>query len=381
MPCEPDDRIDDGPGGLDDVLAREERRVTRHRVAEQPLVVAEAVAVLVLLLSLVDDGEFDGASSHAFARTFGARADGNHDLRAEAEAHVVAALRRRFTEHYLRRVTELDDDLCGGHLERLAGADVERHPVPPPRVDVEPQGRIRRHGRGLRHAGFVAISDELPADHLIGADRPHRSQDLGLLVADRFGNGGGRRLHREVADDLQQVILDDVANDARLLVELAAALDPELLGHGDLDVLDVVAIPHRLEKRVREAEVEDVLDGFLAEVVIDAEDAVFRKRVVQHRVQLARRLEVPAEWLLDDDACLLGASGLRQQLDDGGEHAWRNGQVMRRAFRAVERGVQSIVGLGIGILTVDVAQAFREDGEGLVVESAVFGDAGPGALD
>ena len=74
-----------------------------------------------------------------------------------------------------------------------------------------------------------------------------------------------------------------------------------------------------------------------------------RKRVVQHRVQLARRLEVPAEWLLDDDACLLGASGLRQQLDDGGEHARRNGQVMRRAFRAVERGVQSIVGLGIGI--------------------------------
>ena len=39
----------------------------------------------------------------------------------------------------------------------------------------------------------------------------------------------------------------------------ARALDAEALGHRDLDALDVVAVPDRLEQRVREAQVEDLL--------------------------------------------------------------------------------------------------------------------------
>ena len=44
-----DQRIHDRPGGFDDVLAREERGVACHRVAEQPLVVAQARALGWLL--------------------------------------------------------------------------------------------------------------------------------------------------------------------------------------------------------------------------------------------------------------------------------------------------------------------------------------------
>ena len=95
-------------------------------------------------------------------------------------------------------------------------------------------------------------------------ERPHVAQHLGLLVANRLGVRRRRRLHRQVADDLQQVVLDDVANDAGLVVELAAALDAEALGHRDLHVLDVVPIPDRLEERVGEAEIEDVLHRLFA---------------------------------------------------------------------------------------------------------------------
>jgi hypothetical protein len=68
------------------------------------------------------------------------------------------------------------------------------------------------------------------------------------------------------------VVLHDVADGADLVVEAAAALDAEGLGHGDLHALDVVAVPDRLEERIGEAEDHQVLDGFLAQIVVDAKD-------------------------------------------------------------------------------------------------------------
>ena len=39
-----------------------------------------------------------------------------------------------------------------------------------------------------------------------------------------------------------------------LFVELAAPLDADVLGHGDLHVVDVLAVPERLEDGVAEAD-------------------------------------------------------------------------------------------------------------------------------
>ena len=61
-------------------------------------------------------------------------------------------------------------------------------------------------------------------------------------------------------------------NGAGLLVEPGAALDRQLLGHVDLDVVDVLAVPDRLEQAVAEAKREDVLHRLLAEEVVDTED-------------------------------------------------------------------------------------------------------------
>src|SRR6476646_7839279 len=44
------------------------------------------------------------------------------------------------------------------------------------------------------------------------------------------------------------------------VVEAAAVADPELLLHRDLHVIDVIAVPDRLEHAVREAQHENVLD-------------------------------------------------------------------------------------------------------------------------
>ena len=107
---------------------------------------------------------------------------------------------------------------------------------------------------------------------VLGLGRADRVQDLDLLVADLVGGEVDRRLHRDVAEQLEHVVLDEVAQRAGVVVVARARADPDVLGRGDLDVVDVVAVPHRLEQPVGEPERHHVLDGLLAQVVVDAED-------------------------------------------------------------------------------------------------------------
>ena len=133
---------------------------------------------------------------------------------------------------------------------------------------------------------FVAVALELAAHEVVGLERLHRREDPLLAVAQLLDPGSDGRLHREQADGLEQVVLDDVAQRADLLVELAPALHAEVLRHRDLHLAHVVAVPDRLEERVGEPEVEDVLDRLLAEVVVDPEDVLLGEDRVEHLVEL-----------------------------------------------------------------------------------------------
>ena len=98
------------------------------------------------------------------------------------------------------------------------------------------------------------------------------------------------------------MVLDHVADGAGLLVEGAAALHAEILRHGDLHALDVIAVPDRLQERVGEAEEQQVLHRALAQVMVDAEDRRLVEVAQQDAVEGLRRGEVRAERLFDDDA-------------------------------------------------------------------------------
>ena len=65
------------------------------------------------------------------------------------------------------------------------------------------------------------------------------------------------------------MIDDHVTQRADRVVEMPAVLDAEALGHRDLDRRDVIAVPYGLEHRVREPQVEDLLQRHLAEEVVD----------------------------------------------------------------------------------------------------------------
>ncbi len=109
------------------------------------------------------------------------------------------------------------------------------------------------------------------------------------------------------------MVRDHVAQRAGLVVVAAAQFDAKRFGDGDLHVIDVAAIPHRLEDAVAEPEDHDVLHGLFAEVMVDAVDLVLAHDRGQAAIQLARRLVVGAERLLHNDPPPAHSLFFRQQ--------------------------------------------------------------------
>ena len=143
-----------------------------------------------------------------------------------------------------------------------------------------------------------------------------------------------RLLHRDQGEQLEQVVLDHVAGGADAVVVAGPAADAHVLGHRDLHVVDVVGVPDRLEQLVGEPHRQDVLDGLLAEVVVDAEHRPGREDPVEHLVELLRGLQVVAERLLDDHptpraVASVGEPVLLELPDDVTEELRRDRQVER----------------------------------------------------
>src|SRR5699024_11666871 len=123
----------------------------------------------------------------------------------------------------------------------------------------------------------------------------HRGEHFRLLCPQIRGVEGDRFFHRGEREQLQQVVLDDVPCCPDTVVIAGAGTDSDVLGHGDLYVVDVVVVPDRFEHRVREPQREDVLNRFLAEVVVDAEHRIGGKHFRNDVVELPGGSEVVSE--------------------------------------------------------------------------------------
>ena len=170
----------------------------------------------------------------------------------------------------------------------------------------------------------------------------------------------------ERARDAQRRIMKQRAD---AVVEVAAPLHAELLGDGDLHVLDRFAAPQRLEQRVAEADRHQVLDGFLPEVVVDAVDLVFGKELGHGRVDALVRGEVGAQRLFEHQPHVgrvqPDARELRADVD---EDAGGGGQVAHGDGRAVfAKGCgQRIELLRLAGVDLLVDDALRKRGPGVI---------------
>ena len=178
------------------------------------------------------------------------------------------------------------------------------------------------------------------------------------------------------------MVLHHVAHDAGMVVVAAAQFDPEFLGHGDLHVFDIPAIPDGLEDAVAKPENHDVLHGLLPEVVINAVDLPFGDVRGQIGVQFPRAGQIVTERLLDDDPPprsrrFGGQPDDVQLLDDLGEKAGGDSEVEEDIAREVpgflhvgDLGRKVFESLGIVEVARDVIAAPGEVFPVLVIHRA-----------
>ena len=118
---------------------------------------------------------------------------------------------------------------------------------------------------------------------------------------DGLGGKVGGGLHGGDGEELHHVVLHHVAHGADAVVESASSTDSFLFGDGDLDVVDEVTVPDGFPDGVCKTEVEEILDRFLAEVVVDTEEIGFVEAGVKVGDELASGGEVVAEGFLHND--------------------------------------------------------------------------------
>jgi hypothetical protein len=138
---------------------------------------------------------------------------------------------------------------------------------------------------------------------------------------------------------------DHVAVGTGLLVEGDAVVEGQGLGHVDLHVVDVDAVPDGLEQSVGEPEGQDVERRLLAQEVVDPEDLLLGEGLVQRGVELLGAGHVHAERLLHDDPRPLDQAGLVEHPHDRQRGRGRHAQVVEPAAVAA----QGALGVGHGL--------------------------------
>ncbi len=154
------------------------------------------------------------------------------------------------------------------------------------------------------------------------------------------------------------MVLDHVAQSTRMLVVCTSVLHAHLFGNSNLHMVDVAAVPDRLEKRIGKAKGKNVLNGLLAQVVIYPIDLFFVKDFCELGIQSQRRLQVMTERLFHDNpdaSFVAGQLGRANPLDNGFHNTRRRSQVkdlIDRAFPfllvSLKPFIQGCVGRGIG---------------------------------
>ena len=99
------------------------------------------------------------------------------------------------------------------------------------------------------------------------------------------------------------------------------------------------------------------------------------ERAEQDPIQLARRDEILAEGLLDDDAGPVRAPRLSQLFYDGSEQRGRDRQVVRGVLCASELTSERLEGRRVFVVPVDVAKQSVQLCERVTVQAAVLLDA------
>lgn len=355
------------PGLLDTVGSSEEAVIALERIFEEARigVVTGPFHLLVIVV-----GQFDRAAHQLFTRFFDLGRDRDPLPRLHAEDQVIwmGPRRVRTCKEKMRGIGKLEQHFRGGRRHLLACPDEEGDTSPTPRVDVESQGG---KALGVRFGGdalLPSVALILAPNHLLLADGPDRSENLDLLVSQCFGISRYRRFHGHQRHQLKEVVLNHVANRTHFVIEAPASFHTEALGHCDLDPVDVMPVPCRLEEGVGQTEHEQVEYLLLAQEVVDPEDGVLSEVLQQASVEPPRRVEVASEGLLDYNMRFRGKTGFGEKLHNRLEEARRHRQIEEHPVVTTQISRDAVIGLGFAIIATGVVKGGRQPLERLLLD-------------
>src|SRR5579862_782993 len=380
-----DDGFNDAPCGFDHVGALEQGGIADHAVVEQAFVTG---AVGSAEVAGVVEIHVDQAELHDRAGNFGTEAERDAFVGLNVNDQLVGPriVNGAAAEQSEWSAAEADGDFRDAMAEAFAGAEIKGDIAPAPVVNFKFHG-YESFGIGVGgDVGFAAVGgNALVVDNafaVLAADGVLQDffrgghldgvEDFGLFVADGVGVEGDGGLHGGKREELEEMVGNHVAESAGGFVEGAAVFDANGFGGGNLDVVDVGAVPERFDNAVGETENHDVLDGFFAEVMVDAVDLLFTEDFFQFLVELNGGFVVVAERFFDDDADpvavgFLGEIGFAEFADDEREELRRDSEVMKQIALGVVlllgRGdlvFEALVGSGIAEVALDVVDTIEE---------------------
>src|ERR1043166_8334109 len=161
--------------------------------------------------------------------------------------------------------------------------------------------------------------------------------------------------------------LHPVAPRGRILIITAALAYPQLFADGDLKMVNGLAVPEPLENGVREAEHQNVLHRFFAQVMVNAENLSLAGVASQFGVQLVGGFQIVPERFFDHDplpavlAVRMKQPGAMHLLDDLPELARHRGQVKKNVppQQFAPESAELFLQLCISGRIRDVAQAIK----------------------
>jgi hypothetical protein len=124
-----------------------------------------------------------------------------------------------------------------------------------------------------------------------------------------------QRLHGDQRQQLQQMILDHVAKRSRGIVERGSTGRRDRFVPDDLDPLDMVGVPDRLEETIGKAQPQNILHRLFSEKMVEPEDVALGERLVQQAIQRLRRFQTLPEGLFQHHLAALGQFKRRQRFD------------------------------------------------------------------
>ena len=101
------------------------------------------------------------------------------------------------------------------------------------------------------------------------------------------------------------MVLDHVTQRAGIVIKASASLEPDSLADSNLHMRDSIGVPQRLKHHIGKAQRHQVLDGFLAQIMVDTEGALFGEYRVDGVINVTGGGEISAQRLFKANSDIL----------------------------------------------------------------------------